>query len=234
MSVKLFDFGLAVMHEARDAHGRRRHPRHARVHLARASSRRAARPAADVWAVGVLLWEALAGRHPFWSGSLLDTARQIEEGAPSLAYCAPRPRQGDRRVRRPCARRRFRQATDSPCPRRAAAEGRTCAQALATSAAEAGGGTLPAVRRVVPAGAAVLFTAWSASALPFFPTGWPLALAAVAGVVALWKQRLALAFMPRGAGAAARELRPRAGLLYEPPRSSGSSCRGATRKPGSS
>ena len=49
-------------------------------------------------------------------------------------------------------------------------------------------------RRLVPAAAAVLFTAWSAAALPFFPAGWPLALAALAGVVALWNQRLALAF----------------------------------------
>ena len=46
----------------------------------------------------------------------------------------------------------------------------------------------------MPAGAAVLFTAWSAAALPFFPAGWPLALAALAGVVALWNHRLALAF----------------------------------------
>jgi hypothetical protein len=51
-----------------------------------------------------------------------------------------------------------------------------------------------AARNVVPAGAAVLFTAWSASALPFFPAGWPLALAAVAGVLAFLNQRLALAF----------------------------------------
>ena len=28
-------------------------------------------PAGDVWAVGVLLWEALAGMHPFWSSSPL-------------------------------------------------------------------------------------------------------------------------------------------------------------------
>ena len=68
-SVKLFDFGLAVMHEHEtltavgDIPGT----------LAYISPERlrgdAARPAADVWAVGVLLWEALAGRHPFWSGS---------------------------------------------------------------------------------------------------------------------------------------------------------------------
>src|SRR5207244_442362 len=44
---------------------------------------------ADVWAVGVLLWEALAGWHPFWKGSLLDTARRIESGAISLAKARP-------------------------------------------------------------------------------------------------------------------------------------------------
>ncbi|HZD88061.1 MAG TPA: serine/threonine-protein kinase, partial [Gaiellaceae bacterium] len=45
--------------------------------------------AADVWAVGVMLWEALAGRHPFWQGSMLDTARAIETGAPPLADLRP-------------------------------------------------------------------------------------------------------------------------------------------------
>src|SRR5207248_9351262 len=42
-------------------------------------------PAADVWAVGVLLWEALSGRHPFWTSSLLKTAERIQAGVPSLA-----------------------------------------------------------------------------------------------------------------------------------------------------
>src|SRR3954453_21452954 len=45
--------------------------------------------AADVWAVGVMLWEALAGRHPFWRSSLLETARAIEEGAPGLETQRP-------------------------------------------------------------------------------------------------------------------------------------------------
>ena len=42
-------------------------------------------PPADVWAVGVLLWESLAGWHPFWNGSLLETAKRIEAGATPLA-----------------------------------------------------------------------------------------------------------------------------------------------------
>jgi eukaryotic-like serine/threonine-protein kinase len=44
-----------------------------------------ATPQSDVWAVGVLLWESLAGRHPFWGVPLQEVARAIEAGAPPLA-----------------------------------------------------------------------------------------------------------------------------------------------------
>jgi len=43
-----------------------------------------ATPESDVWAVGVLLWEALSGRHPFWGVPLQEVARTIEAGAPPL------------------------------------------------------------------------------------------------------------------------------------------------------
>jgi hypothetical protein len=43
-----------------------------------------ATPESDVWAVGVLLWESLAGRHPFWGVPLQEVARSIEAGAPPL------------------------------------------------------------------------------------------------------------------------------------------------------
>ena len=193
-SVKLFDFGLAVMHEHEtltavgDIPGT----------LAYISPERlrgeAARPAADVWAVGVLLWEALAGRHPFWSGSLLDTARQIEEGAPSLATVRP---DLDKAIVECVDRALAVDARRRPTARALAARLRKVAPALRRSRRRPPRLALrptTVTRRLVPAGAAVLFTAWSAAALPFFPAGWPLALAALAGVVALWNQRVALAF----------------------------------------
>ena len=194
VSVKLFDFGLAVMHEdealtaAGDIPGTLAYISPERLHGD------PARPAADVWAVGVLLWETLAGRHPFWGGSLLDTARRIEEGAPSLASmrpdldpavveCVDRALAVDPK-RRPSARvlaaRLRKVAPGLRRPRR-----RPLRPAMPPAAA---------ARRLVPAGAAVLFAAWSAAALPFFPAGWPLALAAVAGVLALLNHRLGLAF----------------------------------------
>ena len=43
-----------------------------------------ATPESDVWAVAVLLWEALAGRHPFWGVPLQEVARAIESGAAPL------------------------------------------------------------------------------------------------------------------------------------------------------
>jgi hypothetical protein len=194
VSVKLFDFGLAVMHEDEaltavgDIPGT----------LAYISPERlrgdAARPAADVWAVGVLLWEALAGRHPFWGGSLLDTARRIEEGAPSLATVRP---DLDPAVVECVDRALAVDPKRRPAARVLAARLRKVAPALRRARRRPPTPALPpvaAARRVAPAGAAVLFAAWSTSALPFYPAGWPLALAAVAGVVALLNQRLGLVF----------------------------------------
>src|SRR5438132_6573205 len=85
VSVRLLDFGLARLPQAETLTAAGDVP----GTLAYISPERlggeAATPAADVWAVGVLLWEALAGRHPFWQSSLLETARAIEGGAPPLA-----------------------------------------------------------------------------------------------------------------------------------------------------
>ena len=87
--MRLLDFGLAQMAEAETltAHG------DVPGTLAYISPERLAgedaTAAADVWAVGVLLWEALAGWHPFWPTSMLDTARAIEAGAAPLAELRP-------------------------------------------------------------------------------------------------------------------------------------------------
>src|SRR5439155_1102942 len=89
VTARVLDFGLAQMAdadtltEAGDVPGT----------LAYISPERLAggeaTPAADVWAVGVMLWEALAGRHPFWRGSMLETARAIEAGARPLGELRP-------------------------------------------------------------------------------------------------------------------------------------------------
>jgi eukaryotic-like serine/threonine-protein kinase len=39
----------------------------------------------DVWSVGVVLWETLADRHPFWGVPIQEVARSIQAGAPPLA-----------------------------------------------------------------------------------------------------------------------------------------------------
>ena len=44
-----------------------------------------ATPESDVWSVGVLLWETLSDRHPFWGMPIQEVARAIQAGAPPLA-----------------------------------------------------------------------------------------------------------------------------------------------------
>jgi serine/threonine-protein kinase len=191
VSVRILDFGLAQLQEAEtltavgDVPGT----------LAYIPPERLAGeptgPAADVWATGVVLWEALAGVHPFWTSSVLGTARAIEAGAPSLATA------------RPDLPRRLVAAVDralSPEPTRRPPAGKLAA-VLRDSTREPApkpGARGPSVRRPPPetvlAGVlAALVAAFGASALPFYPRGWWLGIAALAGAAALARPRAGLA-----------------------------------------
>ena len=146
--------------------------------------------AADVWAVGVLLWEALAGWHPFWQGSLLDTARRIESGAVSLASARPdlpRPLIAlvDRALSVEPARR--------PSAAKLGAALRATRHARERHERSLPQLSLPASARFAPAAAAALVAGAGAAALPFYPSGWPLALAAVACALTLVRERAGLA-----------------------------------------
>jgi hypothetical protein len=193
VSARLLDFGLARMAEAEtlteagDVPGT----------LAYISPERLAgeesTAAADVWAVGVMLWEALAGRHPFWQGSMLDTARAIERGAEQLAGL------------RPDLPKRLLQLVDrslslNPARRPPAAELadalRGAAQARRRKPSHRPELSLAPAADLERAAAAALagaFAGWTASALPFFPHGWALGLGLGAAALTALHARLGLA-----------------------------------------
>jgi hypothetical protein len=160
-----------------------------------------ATPAADVWAVGVMLWEALTGRHPFWRGSMLETARAIEAGARPL---------GDLRPDLPKRLLRLVDRALSPSPGRRP-PARELAAALrgmtsSASTAERPPFAIPHVDAgaAAAAGLAALFTGWTAAVLPFYPGGWAFGLAALAAALTLYRERaglalaLAVPFFPLG------------------------------------
>jgi eukaryotic-like serine/threonine-protein kinase len=190
VSARVLDFGLAQMAdaetltEAGDVPGT----------LAYISPERLAggeaTPAADVWAVGVMLWEALAGRHPFWRGSMLETARAIEAGARPLAELRPDlPKRLLRIVDSTLAK--------SPARRPTA---RDLADALRgmTSSTSAPRPAFSLPPRIVAGQAitailAALLAGWTSAALPFYPHGWPLGLALVAAAATLFRERAGIA-----------------------------------------
>jgi hypothetical protein len=143
-----------------------------------------------------MLWEALAGWHPFWGPSLTATAKKIKSGAPPLESARPDlPRALLSAVERALER----DAADRPDAgeladrlRRAADLRRT--RRTSVSPARSG----PAfVRRVVPRLLPALFAAllagWSVSTFPFFPAGWATGLAVAAAALTLGHERGGLA-----------------------------------------
>ncbi len=191
LSARLLDFGLALVTEeetltaAGDVPGTLAYISPERL------SGKTAGPATDVWSVGVLLWEALAGRHPFGAGPFLEIAKRIGRGAPSLATARPD-------LPRPLIALVDKALAPEPAKRPAAARLASTLRRTATARPR----RRVAIPRRSPHEAAALITAaapallagWTASTLPFFPAYWPGALAAVAGLLALAGPRIGLAF----------------------------------------
>jgi hypothetical protein len=195
LSIRLLDFGLAQLAEEESLTATGDVPGTlAYVPPERLVHGESGGPPADVWAVGVLLWESLAGWHPFWNGSLLETAKRIEGGAAPLAQVRPdlpkpltvlvdRMLAVDPAARPPAARLAFdvRDAFAERLRRRKTGTGTTLPPL-----------TLP-VRLAAPAAAGV-FAGWTAAALPFYPPLLAPLLALLAFGLTFLRPRVGLAF----------------------------------------
>src|SRR5438876_332427 len=191
VSVRLLDFGLAQMQEAETLTAQGDVPGTLAYIAPERLGGMQATEASDVWAVGVMLWEALAGQHPFWNGSMLETARAIQEGARPLVELRPDLPKAllalvDRALdldprRRPTALQVAHALRDAR-PKRRVAKPRGRSLALAAP--------LP---RLAAAGLAGTFAGWTSEALPFFPAGWWLGLAALAAASTYARERIGLA-----------------------------------------
>jgi eukaryotic-like serine/threonine-protein kinase len=192
VSARLLDFGLARMVEAETLTAQGDVPGTLAYIAPERLAGSEATEASDVWSVGVMLWESLAGRHPFWQTSMLDTARAIEAGAPSLGTLRPDlPKQLVQLVDRalsPSPSRRP-SAADLVAHLRGSAvrPRRKRARALGISVPSEAG-------RVAAAALAAAFAGWTAASLPFYPHGWAVGLALLAAALAAVQPRAGLAF----------------------------------------
>ncbi len=159
-----------------------------------------ATPESDVWAVGVLLWEALSGRHPFWGVPLQEVASAIHAGALPLATerrelprrllaavdgaLAPEPRARPRASAFAVDLR----AAVQPTPRQEERRSRAT-----SGATEPRGRAQLLDRRALPVLLAVLTTALGATLLPFWPPLLVAAIIVLAGLAAWLDPRLGLA-----------------------------------------
>jgi eukaryotic-like serine/threonine-protein kinase len=201
ISIRLLDFGLAQFDEADtltavgDVPGTLAYIAPERLTGGDATA------ASDVWAVGVLLWEALAGEHPFWGVPLPQVASAIEAGAkpielvrpdlpPAVAAAVSSALVVDP-AKRPSAERlaqALRAALTAPRTDRGPARRRQQAPAPKQVVAET-----PIERRVASAALAAVTVVLTASLLPFWTPGLVLLLAIVTAGAMLRTPRLGLA-----------------------------------------
>jgi hypothetical protein len=193
VSIRLLDFGLALFDEADTLTAAGDVPGTlAYISPERLRGKEAGTPA-DIWAVGVLLWEALAGRHPFWASSPVETAKLIQDGAPSLRTVRPDlppllVKAIDRALCRDPARR--------PSAARLAAALRSAARQRRAERRPQPPllSRWPSAESCLAAGLAALAAGWTASSLPFYPASWSWMIAAAASVLTLLNARAGLAF----------------------------------------
>ncbi len=196
VSVRLLDFGLARIKEAETLTAAGDVP----GTLAYISPERlkgeAGSPAADIWGVGVVLWETLAGYHPFWTSSLVETAKAIDEGAPPLHTVRPDLPKAlqafvDRALsvnpaRRPSARElaeALRHAHTRRKPTSGSSPHRSTQVRLKMP---------PLAPRIAASALAAVTAAAGATLLPFYPANFAAGLAALAAALAFARPRLGL------------------------------------------
>ena len=202
LSIRLLDFGLAQFDEADtltavgDVPGTLAYIAPERLTGAEATS------ASDIWAVGVLLWECLAGEHPFWGVPLPQVAAAIESGAPPLGQTRSDlpPAVADAvssalavdPARRPSAERLaqdLRAAVTSPRrDRTSPARQRKAAPTPAVAATP-----LRLEQRLAPAGLAAATVVIGATLLPFWPPVLFILIALAAALSTLRSPRVGLA-----------------------------------------
>ena len=199
LSVRLLDFGLAQFDGADSLTATGDVPGTLAYIAPERLAGADAGPESDVWAVGVMLWEALAGRHPFWGLPLQEVARAIEGGAPSLATerrglprrllsavdgaLAPspsaRPRASELAADLRSSFRGTRRPTDERSPAPRATEREAPGRVLA--------------RRLAPVALAAAGAALGATLLPFWPPLLVGTIVAAAAAAAWLHPRLGLA-----------------------------------------
>ncbi len=196
---------------------RRRSPRRATCRARSRTSRRSGSAggptmaAADVWAVGVMLWEALAGRPPVLA-QLAARDRAGDRGRRAAARGrAAGPAEAAPRGGRPGARHR---------PGQAAGRCRLLAATLRLAGRKrrrkTSGPTVPlavpaVLPRVAPAVLAGLLAGWAAFGDPVLPLGWGLGLGALALGLTLADAQDRARVRPRRSDPAARERGDRSG-----------------------
>ena len=199
VDVRLLDFGLAQMDEfdtltaVGDVPGTLTYVPPERL------KGEIATEAADIWAVGVMLWEALAGRHPFRSSNAAGTQRRIVAGAPPLETVRPdlaepildavaRALDLDP-TRRPKAAQLAAELRGQPGKRR-----RRPGEVVIREPQPATGARARHLlrERIAPVAAAGIWTGWVTSALPFYPAGWPVGLTVAAASTGFVFPRAAL------------------------------------------
>jgi hypothetical protein len=193
ISARLLDFGLAQLAEEESLTATGDVPGTlAYVPPERLVHGESGGPPADIWAVGAMLWESLAGWHPFWNGSLLETAKRIETGAAPLAQARPDLPKPlcvlvDRMLAldpaaRPPAAHLTHELRDTFAERLRRRKTRTTVPELSVP-----------LRLAAPA-AAALFAGWTAAEVAFYPTLFAPLLALIAGALMLLRPRVGLAF----------------------------------------
>jgi hypothetical protein len=201
ISIRLLDFGLAQFDEADtltavgDVPGTLAYIAPERLTGGDATA------ASDVWAVGVLLWEALAGEHPFWGVPLPQVASAIEAGAKPIALVRPdlSPAIAEAvssalvvdPAKRPSAERlarMLRVALTAPRTDRVPARRRRQSPAPKQIRAE-----VPIERRAASSALAAVTVVLAASLLPFWTPGLVLLLALITAGAMLHAPRLGLA-----------------------------------------